>query len=294
MDIQRLVITESAGSKSALVFDPITPKQRQHVVDLIQHDLPDIEQVMFVKKDGDRWHGQMIGKGYCGNAARSLGYVATCTTQTAQPFTVSGLTRYATVEAGTNSAKLKMFTAMRIETKILLGDLIEVVHFEGISHAILTPKHNEYKALLNYTKIHNCDPGHNPEMMAVLDELELTNQPTSSLVFVTQDNGILDIVPYTFIRDTNKLFRMASCTTGSVAAAIRSNIGNGVSVRQPSGKALRIMWSQRNMGLMAMVDGDMFIKWDGRITGIGRGIKERRNDDVLLTRAATSHHARFT
>jgi diaminopimelate epimerase len=281
MRINRLVIAEPSGNTTALVFDAIAPNQRQFVADLIQQDMAEVEQVMFVIKHGERWHGQMAGKEFCGNAARALGFVlANGEFKSSQTFTMSGLTRAVTVDVIGNQANLRMYTAISHEEKLLAGEPVPVIHLEGISHAVLKPEHKSFHTLRSHA--HNIDgnPAHNLEIKAALDELGLTSRLASGLLFLTKDQGINKLAPYVFVRNTQKLYAETACASGSLAAA--TTIGNGVFIRQPSGKDLHVAWHQKNNGIDAGVSGDMTILWKGDVSDLGNGPKAAREITSLM------------
>lgn len=263
MDLQRLVIVKPSGNITALVFDDIAPVRLREVGAAIQSEYPSVEQVLFVQNRNGLVHGQMAGGEFCGNAARSLGYVLAKGVDSSQTFTMSGVNEPVTIEVKPDYANLKMKTNLSHE-KLSLGNApIAVVHMEGISHAIMYPKHRLFPFLSEYA----ARPDRWNTIMHVLDDLGLSQKPAAGLIFAQNIENGLKITPYVFVRDIETLYAETACASGSIAAA--SVAGKSLSILQPSGETLDVVIKKNNGHVNAEIGGSMAVLWDGPAYDLG-------------------------
>lgn len=279
MDIERLVIAKPSGNITALVFDEIAPEKMREVGEVIQSEYPSVEQVLFVQKRGDLVHAQMAGGEFCGNAARALGYVLADGKESTQTFTMSGLSKPISVDVKTDYAKLRMQTAMRHEKVKLGNSSVSVVHLEGISHAVMEPKH----PLFYFLKEYAARPDRWGTVKHVLDDLGLSTQPAAGLIFAEKNGVGTKITPYVFVRDIETLYAETACASGSLATA--SVLGKNTPISQPSGETLGVSLKPNGRTVKAEVEGSMAILSDGPVKGLYATPRVDRGVAVELAQA---------
>jgi diaminopimelate epimerase len=141
MDIERLVIASPSGNITAIVLDE-TPREQMHDVGLtIQSAYPSVEQVLFVERTDNAVHGRMAGGEFCGNAARALGFLLAKGKDGDYTFTMSGAAEPVTAKVSADQATLATRMAVNRTSADFYGAKVDVIHFEGITHAVMTPEH---------------------------------------------------------------------------------------------------------------------------------------------------------
>jgi len=263
MDIDRLVIAKPSGNITALIFDEIEADELPAVSTWVQNEFPSVEQVLFVQNTIHGVHGQMAGGEFCGNAARSLGYVLSNGREARQTFTMSGISRPVAVETSLGRSKLGIQTDIKRENLFLKGEAVPVVHMEGISHVVLFTGCSSFYPL----KEQAAKFGGEIVVQEVLDVLGLTLLPACGLLFVEADDDLISLTPYIFVRDTGKLCRETACASGSMAAAYM--LEKDLDIHQPSNESLHVSIKRDGHTVKAEVDGVISILWDGAVDDIG-------------------------
>jgi diaminopimelate epimerase len=266
MKLDRLVRANPSGNKTAIVFDAVAFEDMRFVDAAIQHTFPDTEQVLFVQDIDGTPHGQMTGGEFCGNAARALGYVLAGGKKSEQLFTMSGLSTPVRVSVEPNASMLEMQTAFYREISTFSDGLVDIVHLEGISHAVILPRHPLFYTLKN--RAERLD--RHDAIMGVLADLEIVTQPASGLVFAEPKEDGVHITPYIYVRGINTLHAEQACASGSIAAAsimgipaLQEHLTNAI--KQPSGETLNVALDIMGMSLHAKVSGAMQIIYDGAV-----------------------------
>ncbi len=215
------------GNKTALVTEQVA---REAQLDIARHILDSdssIEQVGFIEPatvESAAFHLQMTGGEFCGNAARSAGYLwATQQGITEVRFTVSGFseiieyTHRPVPSLRIPGNFLKSITALDDSTPTLV-DLC------GIRHIIV--------------------PGEGVETVAhnLISQYQGDGLATGIMFFKESDNGaILD--PYVCVHTSGTYYHETACGSGSIALALymarQSNIST-VRVIQPTGSLFEV------------------------------------------------------
>lgn len=254
MDIIDLAIVNPGGNVTAVVFDEVPVSQRLEVNNAILAGHSLVEQVLFVERHENSIHGQMAGGEFCGNAARSLGYILAEGRISQQNFTVSGLTVSVFVEAGVNRAKLLVDLCIQHEMRPYKNTIAPVVHLDGISHVVLLssdPLYAQFYAKALEGKSSLC---------SVFGELGLLNYPACGLLFV-EEKEELKLTPYVYVRAINTLYAETACASGSIA--VTSLLGKETKLIQPSKKTLSTKLTPKGDRFRAEVDGYAALLWRG-------------------------------
>lgn len=200
----------------------------------------------------------MAGGEFCGNAARSLGYVLADGKDSVQTFTMSGLSKPVAVHVKGDYATLKMQTRISYEKINLENAPVSIVHLEGISHAVIDKKHPLFENL----KAAASRPDRKQVIEGVLGKLNLIKRPASGLIFCEDDGTTTKITPFVYVRNINTLYSETSCASGSLAAA--TVLGRSASILQPSGEVLDVtVKSDKPGSIRAEIGGKMSIMWQG-------------------------------
>ncbi len=261
MNSPRLVITEPSGNTTAIVFG-IDYHHHNIVARELHRKFPVLEQILFAHKhkENNSWHGEMAGGEFCGNAARSLGFVLSMQSDFQnQIFTMSGINKPITVTSSGNKSSLSITTDIRQTTSFLGGAIVSLIHMEGISHAIFFNDH----PLFNYMQRKLQENGGKKFAISTFNSLGLTTQLACGLIFVDRSNDSSVISPYVFVRKTGTFHAETACASGSIAVA--SVIGHNIRLKQPSEEYLDISIRQRENDVTAEVEGRIRILYDGHL-----------------------------
>ncbi len=251
MQISRLVIANPGGNITGIVFDRIPQPNHTVVAKAIQKNFPEIEQVIFAQRHGGMMHGKMAGGEFCANAARALGYVMNAGREAKIKITISGVANPVVVATKPGYANLTMTTSADVENRDWRGGIVPIVHFEGITHAMIYPSHPQAPFLRNGSK---------SDIHQALDDLGIRDRLASGLIIATPVQKNWRIKPYVFVRDTGTLYAESACASASSALALLEN--RPIQVLQPSGKKLAITIQPSNGQHKISVGGMMRILWD--------------------------------
>lgn len=276
MDLQRLVITRPSGNVTAIVFDDIPAEQRRDVGTAVQNEYPSVEQVLFVTKRKGQVHGQMAGGEFCGNAARSLGYLLAEGKASTQTFTMSGLSTPVVVEVKPHHAQLSMQTTVTRDQAHLGNCPISIVHLEGISYAVLDSACPTFYNLKEFA----ARPDRWHTIKPILDDLGLSQHAACGIIFAERKGNHLKITPYVLVRDIETFVPETACASGSLATAIVH--GKSVSIQQPSGDILHVDFefsgnTDKVKTVNAHISGNMSVLWDGPAKDLDVTPKPNRN-----------------
>lgn len=268
MDIQQLVIANPSGNITAIVLDE-TPREKMHDVGLtIQSAYPSVEQVLFVERTHKSFHGQMAGGEFCGNAARALGFLLASGKDGDYTFTMSGTAEPVVVNVTGDQAALVARMAVYGTSADFYGAKVDVIHLEGITHAVMTPKHPLY----TFFKENAAKPNRWQTVVNALEDLEIKDKPASGLILAEENHSNLTIAPYVYVNANDTLYPEQACASGSIAAAFAvcssQCLARGMSVAQPSGESLFVSLKLNGGKPEIRVAGRMSIVYDGPAHGI--------------------------
>jgi diaminopimelate epimerase len=241
----RLTIADPAGNITALIEaaddEPVpvaswTDAERQHIVQRVMREYPDVEQAGFVlpgrngeNGDGEDprfsssplppsplWRLEMAGGEFCGNAARSFGLFVVqktglCGKSTVQ-ITVSGVEKPLAVLADTqnSTAEVALPPPRKAGTVPFRGANLPAVIFDGITHVIIEEIDKDTdKAVLTET------------FFAVKKSAEaaLGPEPPAAFGVMFYDTERAFLRPAVFVNGTGTFVFENSCGSGSAALA---------------------------------------------------------------------------
>ncbi|MDE1902042.1 MAG: hypothetical protein KGI37_10435 [Alphaproteobacteria bacterium] len=291
MDIERLVIANPSGNITAIVFDETPRSDMRDIGAKIQSTYPSVEQVLFVERQGNHIHGQMAGGEFCGNAARALGWVMTKRKDGPQTFTMSGSSSPITVDAAGNIAKLSMRMPLTTEQVIFEDHPVQIVHLEGISHAIMTPEH----PMFNFLSRCAAKPDRWQMVTHVLEDLGIHERSASGLIFMEADERGISITPYVYVKAINTLYPEMACASGSIAAAyvMANDDTPSVLVRQPSEEILAVSINPIGKTSKIIVSGNMDVIWDGPAADLEYSAAALSGRHMGVLKTSPLPHARF-
>jgi diaminopimelate epimerase len=268
MDIQRLVIANPSGNITAIVLDE-TPRAKMHDVGLtIQSAYPNVEQVLFVEHTPHGVHGQMAGGEFCGNAARALGFLLANSRDGKCSFTMSGSAEPVTVKVSGDQATLVARMDVNRINADFYGAMVDIVHLEGITHAVMTQRHPLYQ----YFKENAAKPNRWQTVVHALEDLAIKDEPASGLILAECNGDSLTIAPYVYVSGNNTLYPEQACASGSIAAAFvacsSECLARGASIAQPSGENLLVSLKLNGAKPEIRVTGKMSIVYDGQALGM--------------------------
>lgn len=268
MDIQRLIIANPSGNITAIVLDEM-PREKMHDVGLtIQSAYPNVEQVLFVESANGAIHGQMAGGEFCGNAARALGFLLAKGSDGDYTFTMSGTDEPVTAKVAGDQATLVTRMAVNSTSADFYGAKVDVVHLEGISHAVMTPEHPLY----TFFRENAAKPNRWQTVVHALEDLEIKDKPASGLILAERNGNSLTIAPYVYVNANNTLYPEQACASGSIAAAFAmcssECLGQGTPIAQPSGESLLVSLKLNGAKPEIQVAGKMSIVYDGPALGM--------------------------
>ncbi|NCC03479.1 MAG: hypothetical protein EOM37_05450 [Proteobacteria bacterium] len=247
MTIKDLAIVDPGGNITAVVFDDIPASRRLQINNQILERNTLVEQVLFVEHRVTGVHGQMAGGEFCGNAARSLGYLLAEGRTSQQRFTTSGISVSVIVEAGENRAKLLVDLSIQHEKRPYNNGTIPVVHLDGISHAVMFSDDPLYDCLLG-----KANEG-KTSLLPLFETLGLLSHRACGLQLVEESATGIKLKPYVYVRAVDTLYAETACASGSIA--VTSLLGEESHLVQPSGKILSTKIASNGSCFRADVDG---------------------------------------
>lgn len=259
MTINDLAIVDPGGNVTAIVFDAVPPSQRLAINNKILKEHALVEQVLFVERRETGVHGQMAGGEFCGNAARSLGFVLSGGNNSRQTFAMSGVFAPVIVETSQNGAKLLVDLGFRHETRVYAGVSVSIVHLEGISHAVLLPSDPLFSHFLEKALEGKSS------LLPIFQELGLLDCPACGLQLVEKNTEGMNLKPYVYVHAIDTLYAETACASGSIA--VTSLLGNETVLIQPSGKSLHTRLSSNETRFQAEVNGYVSMLSRGNFSG---------------------------
>ncbi len=269
LTLERVTIVRPGGNDTAIVWDSIPRDQQGALSKKIQATYPGIEQVMFVEQGQNGLvRGQMAGGEFCGNATRSLGYLATQGKDGETTLEVSGAQRPLSVVVRNGMAQTSLPVKEDLNSAQPFGEDY-IVHLDGISF-IITYKDNTLGAqIMSET---NTDK----QKAIVLDALKTNGfadqYPASGVMVIDeQSESSFKLEPFVYVRDTGTLYYESGCGSGSTSIGVMVAKESGVPVQnlkitQPSGMDLLVSIDRNDDGFEgATVNGPIEVLFDGRM-----------------------------
>lgn len=232
----QISILSPAGNITALVKGLVDQKDKKRINNQIMSHYPLVEQVGFyeINLEDKTATLEMAGGEFCGNATRSLAYLALDGKTGEIKVESSGTNKV--LRAGIrnpNTAYAQMPIYKNPNCVKNLGKDLSLVKLEGISH-LITPK----------------PAGFEPEELKkfakkLLQKVGLLkSSPASGVMFTSYENGLLKIDPVVWVRDIETFFYETACASGTAAIGLWNSTQfpdktSSIRVKQPSGKYLR-------------------------------------------------------
>ena len=249
-------IYRPGGNDTALVETLILePKLKRQINDAIMATNPKVEQVGFI--NFDKRQIEMAGGEFCGNATRS----AVLRFQNGEPgilkIKVSGAKGRLDAGTDTNGNIWAEMPIYKDPSRLSIQKNYSVVEMQGITHVVTTlPTKNKSREELKKAAFN---------LLLKLDLI--TNVNAAGVMFVSCVNKRIKLDPIVWVRDIKTLFYETACASGTTAVGLvealkrKQNINN-LSIKQPSGKDIKVSVSfkkTKNKFINAFICGKVTI-----------------------------------
>ncbi len=190
-----------------------------------------VEQAGFlIKKQDSRYHFEMSGGEFCGNAARSAALVISLLENTQEnSFTMSGFeNEVSSYVKKIDDLKFEVTCdfpglPLTITNKMVAGIQVKIVDLGGIVHVVidsLFPKES-----------------HKEEHLKILKELSLGDRDAVGVIWINRTKDGISIDPVVWVKSIDTYFHETSCGSGSIA--VSATTGES-SIIQPSGEVISV------------------------------------------------------
>lgn len=260
---------------NGIVLDPI---KRKELNDLIMGIYPNIEQVGFIDPNPLNPELMMAGGEFCGNATRSTAWAALKGQPGAIDIRVSGVQDVLSAgvkENGDAFAQMPIYEDPTMISEYEDGSYI--VRMEGITQFI-TPAPDNLSALSqDEIKI---------QAREKMRELGIDEDPAAGVMYMTNNESGLSLVPIVYVRDIDTLFYESACGSGTTAVGMvvakNTNSSIEIPIMQPSGLAITIKVDFDGKFNYAEISGPIEKLVSGRIEkGQTYAIEEIEDKDQL-------------
>lgn len=264
LHLNDVAFVRPAGNDTAIVFDQIPKSEYSFYNKKIQKHYPQIEQVMFARKNGKKIIGEMAGGEFCANATRALGYVCLEDKEDEITLNVSGLKSDVSVSVSGENACLNFHAAYEKNTIVREESEIGIISLDGITHAIIDDNAKVSQSILNEKnkKIRKDNA------LKLLKLLDLIDEVASGIIFTKQELSGFSIIPFVYVRHVNTLFEETACASGSLAVALSIIAKETLKtkVTQPSGMYLDIeIEKEGHNTILAKINGPVELSYRGSL-----------------------------
>jgi histidine racemase len=265
--LRHVVVASAAGNTTAIVFDQRPRDDRKSLNALLPlaiakqcPDLPEVEQCCFVAPPQDPdadIRMEMFGE-FCGNAARSVAWLATGGMDHAGSIELSGATRPLRFEVADGDVQLEIpLPQQGAITETIDGGFL--VRLDGISHVVMTDE-----AVRRRRK-----PRDLLRLLLEKAEHDLPKQPAVGVAYYDAATGAAEFCVW--VRETATVFDEGACGSGTGAIGIALATAAGrfvrVDVVQPSGKTISTSADYiPGVGIIgSRISGTVQILFDGEV-----------------------------
>lgn len=237
MNNLKITILRPDGNDTLLIEGIVEAEKRKVINDQMMRLFPTIEQIGFYEFNPDRNFAilEMAGGEFCGNALRSLAWLALNGKVGKIKAKVSGSKEI--LEAGIknlNSSYAEMPICKDFSSVNKVDENIYKVKLQGIVH-LITPSAKTIDSE-NLKKLGKH----------LLQKTGLLNaEKASGVMFFSKKNEQFSIDPIVWVRDIQTLFYETACASGTTAIGLwkardSKKRKNTISVKQPSGKVILV------------------------------------------------------
>lgn len=280
---QRLnfVLMRPGGNNTGLVlFKVNNPIEKRNINDLLMSCYPEIEQVGFVFVDNQNLNLEMAGGEFCGNATRSAALLALDGKAGNLSIKVSGVRnslKAGVKENGEVYAQMPVYEDLSKIKQDPDNPNVWLVEMEGISHYLIFQESVPDKIDVEKTK---------KEALEIIKKKGLSNLPAVGVIKVSKSDNEWRIDPVVYVRDIDTCFYETACGSGTTAlgevlAVLNNDSVQGVPVKQPSGKIIKVN--------VELIDNRIkYAEINGKIELLNTGIiRELRNNKKVVIEAVS-------
>jgi len=250
-----------SGNITVLVTSKFERKNYASIAIEIMSLFSDVEQVGFIEEPKNKLaviRLQMMGGEFCGNAARSLAWVALKKGWiNASSFFIesSGANSLLRAEIQGDRVRIEHPIRNEIDSISIIDDFI-IVDLVGITHVLVEgpPKANA-----------------KGEVFDCLKRLDLLRKKAAGVMYTVRTGKGLTISPYVWVRETKSLVEESACASGTqavvTAEAWKKRESLTLEVNQPSGDKLTGIVEfcrEKNCFLKAYTEGKVVILEEGK------------------------------
>lgn len=219
-----------------IISDPLT---RKRINDNVMRQFREIEQVGFVNLDRTKPELMMAGGEFCGNATRSVAYLALDGKAGEVQIKVSGVEnelRAGVTPEGEAFAQMPIYQDANRVSQDPDSPENTIVYMEGITQYVNWDS----------TSIEGKKPDEiKKQAMDLIREKGLDSSPAAGVMYVKKTPRGLEIVPVVYVRDIDTLFYETACGSGTTAVGLTLAKQAGSSIKdvaiyQPSGQPIRV------------------------------------------------------
>lgn len=230
-------IYSPGGNNTALIEGTeYSAAEKKTISSQILQKETDVEQVGFVKF-GKEPQLVMAGGEFCGNATRTVAWLACQGKKGFAGITVSGSTSKLSGGVDVNgNAWAEMPVSKDRNIVQTISEDTSLVRMEGIAHIVTT---RSTQSILEETATKTVKDA----AYSLLETQGLiTSEPAAGVMFVNNAEGICSITPVVYVRDIETLFEETACGSGTIAVVIQEAMKQkrniAFSILQPSGMSI--------------------------------------------------------
>jgi diaminopimelate epimerase len=217
-----------------LVFTEIDRQKHPIVANYLMDLLPDVEQVGFIEKPNDQRaiaRLQMMGGEFCGNALRSLAWIAKKKNWKGTEFNIflleaSGADKLLQVENLGQKVRVEHPIKRELNSVRKFNDMF-IVELVGITHIIIyqSPPDNAEEEAMEYIR-----------------RLNLSNTKAVGILYTQMLGNKISMVPIVWVQKTNRPMKESACASGTqaiiTAKVWEERKSSNLEIIQPSGDVI--------------------------------------------------------
>jgi len=232
---------DPGGNITAIVKGFFTKKKRLTISKAILKSDAKIEQVGFwlePRRKRDVARLEMMGGEFCGNGARSLGFVVWKEKKFPRDFVIesSGMNKGIQVSVGPKSSKITI--PISSFSRPFAGK--PIVCLPGICHFVTSA------GIIN-----------KPKAKGILKKNNLLRKAAAGIISVIPKGNGVAIRPVVWVRDTKTLYEETACASGTLALAYlkyKNKEGKAFVIIQPSGTEFRVAFKDGLVSLSGPIN----------------------------------------
>lgn len=194
------------------------------------------EQVGFISED--KYHLEMAGGEFCGNATRCAIYHYLDGKDGNITIKVNDITLDGGIEGGNVWVTMPIHKGPASDSVTVI-DPYTIIRMDGITHVVVE------KAMPDKDEQTAKDAAYE-----IMKSLDLFGEPACGVMFIHYEDGVIDLTPVVYVRDINTFFYETACGSGTTAVGIYNSVvnscGTDLNVMQPSGEIIHVNVSYIN------------------------------------------------